>query len=110
MGVFYDRVDENARIIIKYKLTRLLFPFIMAGLVTISFLSSIFIGGFLAFFFLAPALFLFLFFGALYLTDAWKVECEIRDAVKAGKAKFSGSVLSLSNPRIVEIKKIKEKE
>jgi hypothetical protein len=44
----------------------------------------------------------------LYLIYAWNIENEMNQAKKEGRMKMSGSILSFSNPRIVEISKIKK--
>jgi|GEM_PF-1116025 len=106
MAFFYDRVEREDIITIKLKNT-LIYYILYFGLLILSvgllFLSNV-----------MPIACVFVPFVLIPLTYIWlimrKVNVEVKEAMKKGKVKVSGSRFSSSNPLTYEIEKASMKE
>lgn len=104
MGLFYERMETEEKVVIKYKskILILYYFFIVFALVATFALNVI--GGLACI--VGPVLLVVLGVGlVVYWQDIWKVRSEISKAMKEGKVSVSGSRFSLSNPLTVEIPK-----
>jgi hypothetical protein len=115
MAIFYERSETKEKVTIRYKLLRLIFPLLMiVETITILLIKFAPLGLDKATQFLWELMSIGLFgitlliYMPLYLIYAWNIENEMNQAKKEGRMKMSGSILSFSNPRIVEISKIKK--
>jgi hypothetical protein len=95
MGIFYDREENEKKIIIKYTRRPIWYLVLIIAM----------INAFLIHFFVWETLIVFVIFVAVYFIDMLKPNGEIRKAMKKDKVTVSGSAYSFSNPLVFEIRK-----